>query len=64
MSKALTPCRSNLHEAQSTAHVELKPSEQGNTAKKKGGGVKGQSPSIKYRTYCTLHNSLSFSLCL
>ena len=70
ISKALNPSTSDLDEAKSAVHVQLKPSKQTNqqhNEKSGDGWVEGQGPNIKYTTNYTLHNSLSqtpFSLSL
>ena len=64
ISKALNPS-SDLHEAQSTVHVQLKPSKQSNQRhQEKSGDGRGKKhgSSINYTTNYTWHNSLSLSL--
>ena len=65
--KALNPSISELHEAQSAVHVQIKSSKQRNQRHQERAGdgrVKGQGPGIKYTTDYTLHNSFSQSVSL
>ena len=58
---------SDLREAQSAVHIQLKPCKQRNQLHQEkigNGQVKGQGPSIKYTTSYTLQNSLTQSLSL
>ena len=67
ISKTLNPSMSDLREAQSAVHIQLKPCKQRNQLHQEkigNGQVKGQGPSIKYTTSYTLQNSLTQSLSL
>ena len=60
----LNPFMSDVHEAQSTVHVQLKPRKQRNQQHKEKAGdgwMNRQDLSIRYTIYYMLHNSHSVS---